>query len=665
MRRTPIAASAIDDYSFGAMKDPRQYQSPIGEESAAAAVNRIDERVKTAPETQSATLPLKTMDVDAVARRGKTQGGELASEDVKYGPWNPGILSQIPDDVMPYMTIVSPDNVLQPISELKEIGEFTGLPWEDVATFRAQRLAAHELLIRISANLSVSDGTRYEDLGVNFRRMAHVLFDKYVSPVLQQINDLYDELKRDVEAQVERELEATLFAASSDESEPKGWLKRIFGHHKKTLPPPPREVAELQMIAKWKEDSLQCADDDVRRSILQSLNRVFNAIRVRHGRICGEKELLVKLVVGQVCNAFASKRIGTLIEPLVEAGAIAEGYSRLPIQEHPVIMNVKGASASGKSTLRPLQHQLAHRLGFRWKEFALISPDIWRKYLLEYESLGENYKYAAVCTGHELKIVDKKLDFYMAEKAERSGVSHLLIDRFRFDSFAERSTKGGSNLLTRFGSRVFMFFMITPPHETVERAWERGEQVGRYKAVDDLLDHNVEAFTGISRLFFTWALDQEKEIHYEFLDNSVEFGLRPRTVAFGENGSLCIIDVKCMMDIDRYQKINVNAASAKDVYPSAEEMASAKNMAFIKDCIERLETVEFVNPKNRKIAARIKSGELVEWNAMELEAAIPDTDAREVLLSLFPSATQDQGRAVSMPDTIDITRSETLGECCG
>ena len=74
-----------------------------------------------------------------------------------------------------------------------------------------------------------------------------------------------------------------------------------------------------------------------------------------------------------------------------------------------------------------------------------------------------------------------------------------------------------------------MFFMITPPEATVERAWIRGRQVGRYKAVDDLLAHNVEAYTGMPRLFFTWAAKKDKTVHYEFLDNDVPEGERPRT----------------------------------------------------------------------------------------------------------------------------------------
>ncbi len=122
--------------------------------------------------------------------------------------------------------------------------------------------------------------------------------------------------------------------------------------------------------------------------------------------------------------------------------------------------------------------------------------------------------------GHELEIVDQKLDRYMARKAAEGRMSHLLIDRFRFDSFAAGSdAEAGSNLLTRFGRVVYLFFMITPPEATVERAWKRGERLGRYKAVDDLLAHNVEAYTGMPRLFFTWAQRKDKRVLFEFLDN--------------------------------------------------------------------------------------------------------------------------------------------------
>ena len=63
--------------------------------------------------------------------------------------------------------------------------------------------------------------------------------------------------------------------------------------------------------------------------------------------------------------------------------------------------------------------------------------------------------------------------------------------------------------------------MITPPAALVERAWHRGLEVGRYKAVDDTLAHSIEAYSGIPELFFTWTQRKDKPMQFEFLDNSV------------------------------------------------------------------------------------------------------------------------------------------------
>ena len=121
----------------------------------------------------------------------------------------------------------------------------------------------------------------------------------------------------------------------------------------------------------------------------------------------------------------------------------------LPPQEEAVVMNVKGAPASGKSTMRPLQKVLAGKLNWPWDEFALISPDIWRKFLLDYGALGAAYKYAGTLTGHEVEIIDKKLDRRMANRAAKGEIPHLLIDRFRFDSFVPNLEEGSRHLLTR------------------------------------------------------------------------------------------------------------------------------------------------------------------------------------------------------------------------
>jgi hypothetical protein len=50
-------------------------------------------------------------------------------------------------------------------------------------------------------------------------------------------------------------------------------------------------------------------------------------------------------------------------------------------------------------------------------------------------------------TGHEVEIIDKKLDRRVANRAARGEMPHLLIDRFRFDSFVPNLEEGSSRLL--------------------------------------------------------------------------------------------------------------------------------------------------------------------------------------------------------------------------
>ncbi len=579
-----------------------------------------------------------------------------------FGPWNPGIQSQLPREILPFSTILDPGNIFQPFSEVEELGKFTGLAREDIVAFRPQRLAVHELLIRISANYAVSDGNQYQDLGFNFRNMAQTLLDKYIRPNMQEVVDCYEILREQCCWKIESELESTVFAPLPAISRKKTWWQKLSKSPVKPKQSIDPQIRESEILKNWQLQASKTGCEPLQQSVYFQLNRIVGSIMICHGRIRGEKKMLAALVTSQVCNSYGSHLIGELIEPMIGTGAKTEGYSRLPTQSNPVIMNVKGSSAAGKSTLRPLQHQLVCDLDLRWEDFALISPDIWRKFLLDYDSLGDGYKYAGTCSGHELKIVDQKLDAYMADKGKNNAVPHLIIDRFRFDSFTEKSGREGSNLLTRFGAKVYLYYMITPPDATVERAWKRGLQVGRYKAVDDLLDHNVEAFTGMPRIFFTWALDKEKDVHYEFLDNSVKLGERPRTVAFGSNGSLSILDADRLMDIDRFQKINVKAKSPEAVYPTGESMTAERNINFIVDCIKRLHHVEIVDFSNGGIAMRIHEGELLEWEPETLNRAVSDASIRAALLNIFSSSADRRVNEISAPDYIEYTHHHTLGQ---
>jgi hypothetical protein len=526
----------------------------------------------------------------------------------------------------------------------------------------------HELLIRVMADLSVPDGPRQEDLGIEFRRMVHTILTRYIQPHMPEIVAAYDALRRSLAGAIDTELSRALVALSDSGAAraPRPRTGGLLG----LLRRPARRVAparaetdwerEERIVRKWSAQA-QSSDDPLHRAACRALARVASAVRARHGRMWGDQSLLAPIAVGLACNDHGAEAVGALIEPHIRTAAQVEGYRPLPAQARPVVMNTKGASASGKSTMRPLQRRLAAELGVAWSDFAVVSPDIWRKFLLDYGALGDAYKYAGAFTAHELAIVDQKLDRYMARKAERGGMTHLLIDRFRFDSFAPDSEQAGSNLLTRFGREVYMFFMITPPHETVERAWRRGLEVGRYKAVDDTLAHNVEAYAGMPDLFFTWALRPGMSVHYEFLDNSVPPGERPRTVAFGRGGELNVLEVKGLLDVDRYRKINVDARGPEAVYPGGAAMAPENNTHFLSECVRRLPAVNFADRDTGRIYARTESSRLAWTDPEALERAIADPETRAGILVVAPDAPGHAG-ATRSGETLRAAGFHTLGQ---
>jgi hypothetical protein len=558
-----------------------------------------------------------------------------------FDHWHPGIASRIPREIRHLATIYRPENVTTDVDRTEELSDLTGLDCSELVAFRPGRLLLHELLIRVTADISVPDGSKIEDLGINFRRIVNTILTKYIAPEQRVMEASYESLRRDLAAVIATEL-ALLYPAPSNVAAPPrsavSRLRTLFhrARHSDTTADA-GAAAESAVIAAW-EASARSGHEPVRIAACRALARVASALVARHGQVWGDRDTIAALALDLACNAHGSEVIGRLVDPLLKKAAAMEPYTLLPRQELPVVMNTKGASASGKSTLRPRQRQLARDIGVRWSEFALISPDIWRKQLLDYGTLGPAYKYGGAFTGEELQIVDKKLDRYMAMKAERGEMTHLLIDRFRFDSFAPDSDEAGSNLLTRFGHDVYLFFMITPPEALVERAWKRGLELGRYKAVDDTLAHGIEAYAGIPRLIFTWATRSDKRVQFELLDNSVAAGERPRTVAFGSNRVLNVLDVKSMLDIERFRRVNVDATSPDSLYADADLLRPEHNAGFLRQCLEYFPEVNFADQSTGRVYLTFASAAPVWCDRGALEAAVASTETRAGLVAAAPSA---------------------------
>ena len=469
-----------------------------------------------------------------------------------------------------------------------------------------ERLIVHELLIRVTGDISVPDGPNYEDLGISLRSITDQILSRHVMAEIGSLSVSFNTYMEEAQSSISELISEKLMDASSKsisniKSKGLKFASNVFKYllNSKIIAAE-REKFFSNYYEQKTNESINFESD-----CNNCVSIILNGILKIHGGIIYDKELLVTLTVRLFRNIYGSQKVGELISPIFYSAVEAEGYKLLPSQFRPMVMNTKGASASGKSTIRPQQRLLAERMDIPWDEFALISPDYWRKFLLDYDSLGSDYKYAAMLTGYELEIIDKKLDLYMEIKAAKNEMPHLLIDRFRFDSFRiDSEGRYQSKLLSRFGQKVLLFFVITPPQETVERAWVRALSTSRYKAVEDLLFHNIEAYTGMPELFFSWIGIKDKDINFEFLDNTVPLGEIPKTIAFGKTDEMYILDLVGLNNIDLFKEVNVGAKCSEDVLIEKEIIT----YDFLKQCFLNFNVIYLINSNSKRIYAVIRKG---------------------------------------------------------
>ncbi len=564
----------------------------------------------------------------------------MADRDgAEFSAWNPGLEADLPERYKSLETIHRPSNVDSRLSEIPELMALTGLPEEELVFFRAERLMLHELIVQVTGDIVVLEGEEEELLGQNFRSIALKILNDYLAPRMPTFRQEHQRLHDDIHGRVEQIL-ATAFAPepAATDAGPRSWLSRWFGRRR-----PPRrqpdsrsiEERHLDLTRGIKEKGL-AAQDELERAIYKSSYRVLNAIGGTQGHIGVDRDLLARLITRHVCNDFGSRHLGRQIAPHVERAIDDEGYERLPLAREPILISLKGASAAGKSSLRPFLRDTLRDLGIQPDHYGTLSPDIWRRLLLDYEALGEAYKYAGRLAGKELRLIDAKLDRYIRDKAERhNSIPHLLIDRFRFDSFAmDKVPQLLDATYAKHVTTMYFYFIVTPPEATVERGWERGLTRGRYKAVEDFLGHCIEAYDGMPRLLFKWLDSPRPHLEYHFLDNSVPKHTPPTTIAHGNRDVLHILDPMGLVNIDRYRKINTLATCPEEVYPDDESLTIARNCTFIRQCIARVPEVRFVDAATGQVYLQASAGRFSVVDAGTLEARREDPETAELFATI-------------------------------
>ena len=161
----------------------------------------------------------------------------------------------------------------------------------------------------------------------------------------------------------------------------------------------------------------------------------------RHGGPWGTPEMIAQLATGLACNEVAGDRIGAALEPMLREAAEREGFRRLPRQDRPGGHEHEGCSASGKSTLataaeqarRPRRRRVERIRADQSRHLAQATPRLRRA--------GRRIQVWRCVHWRRSALIDRKLDRYIGQAGEAGEMTHLLIDRFRFDSFAPTPTR--------------------------------------------------------------------------------------------------------------------------------------------------------------------------------------------------------------------------------
>jgi hypothetical protein len=125
-----------------------------------------------------------------------------------------------------------------------------------------------------------------------------------------------------------------------------------------------------------------------------------------------------------------------------------------------------------------------------------------------------------------------------------------------------------------------------------------------------------------------------------------------------------IVEFRCMLDILRYTKINIDAANPDDVYPSAADMEAQANTGFLLDCARKIPRINFVERASGLIYASMESGRMQWVDSDLLQRVIADDEAQAALLAMAPRLLQDLDqvpRETARPVPEEVLR-HTLGD---
>jgi hypothetical protein len=138
------------------------------------------------------------------------------------------------------------------------------------------------------------------------------------------------------------------------------------------------------------------------------------------------------------------------------------------------------------------------------------------------------------------------------------------------------------------------------------------------------------------KLLFKWTSNRTPRYFFEFLDNSVPKGTYPTLIARGTQGKMQIFQLHSLIDIDRYQRINVLATRPEQVAAPAQQLRVANNLGFLRQCIKRFALIEFIDRTSERCFLAIRRGSFEICDAQLFQQNLADDTLREAVQLLAP-----------------------------
>jgi hypothetical protein len=109
-------------------------------------------------------------------------------------------------------------------------------------------------------------------------------------------------------------------------------------------------------------------------------------------------------------------------------------------------------------------------------------------------------------------------------------------------------------------------------------------------------------------------------------------------VAFGDNETFNVLDVKAILDIDRYARIDVDAGAAEYLYPDLKLLAAENNVDFLKRCVKSFHWVNFAEQASGQVYLRLERGQPMQKERIAFEKAMQCSDTLAAIRAVAPDA---------------------------